>query len=501
MGTGGKRQNIENEAISPAGGRLPTPGAQHRLRVEPLPTSPHAVMNPLLGQLSGLSALERIQLITLWAFLFFAWESNARSEAALAALCVACCLDRRFWSCLRNSTVAWLTGALAGYIALRGGIAGLNDPQYLPFHLDDGRRLLLLSGFLLVAWALRGDLKRVYLSLLIALIGFWVGRFEHFHWLDPETGRPWWQTRQDFELSSAIAFGQYAAMAALGLMILRERIWGAVRGTGPKTAVIVLWLAAFAISVEGVILSQARGVWLALAVVLPVIAVAQAQARGPILGAKSVIVAAVVLAGVLVMAYLQHDTLEHRLARDQETTTLLLTGQFDEIPAEGNFGIRYHMLLFGWEHWQKNLLFGLGPGATEPLMKGEWTRTTKARPYSDLHNGYLEILLRLGLVGAGLFLALLILLVQGAWRAYRGQRIPWDLFLLLMTALALHLLGTLTNFRMLNIDWRHYWLLFGGILFSIHWFNRSSAAASPAKADTNQPAKPAGSEAPSRLSR
>jgi O-antigen ligase len=177
---------------------------------------------------------------------------------------------------------------------------------------------------------------------------------------------------------------------------------------------------------------------------------------------------------------------------------LLLGGKFDEIEAKGSFGKRYHMLLFGWEHAQRNLLFGLGPGVTEPLMKSEWTKT---RPHSDLHNGYLEILLRLGLVGAALFLALLVLLVQGSWRAYRAQRIPWDLFLLLMTALALHLLGTLTNFRMLNIDWRHYWLLFGGILFSIHWFNRSSAPASSAKAYTDHPAQTAGSEAPSRLSR
>ena len=57
----------------------------------------------------------------------------------------------------------------------------------------------------------------------------------------------------------------------------------------------------------------------------------------------------------------------------------------------------------------------------------------------------------------------------------------------LFIALALHLLVSVTNFRMLNIDWRHYWLLFGGIMFSLSWFRAQQTSTGSAVESSKAP--------------
>jgi O-antigen ligase len=76
------------------------------------------------------------------------------------------------------------------------------------------------------------------------------------------------------------------------------------------------------------------------------------------------------------------------------------------------------------------------------------------------------MMLRLGIVGTTLIFVMLALIVYGGWRAYREQRIDRDLFMFLVAALTLHLLVCFTDFRMLHTDWRYYWFLVGGALYS-----------------------------------
>ena len=98
-------------------------------------------MNVSWTRLPSAQMLSRAQMFVLCAFLLFAWESNARSEAALTLLSITCAVDRRFWVSLRHSTIIWLTASLAGYILIRGAFAGLDNPGHIPHHLRDGGRL------------------------------------------------------------------------------------------------------------------------------------------------------------------------------------------------------------------------------------------------------------------------------------------------------------------------------------------------------------------------
>lgn len=431
-----------------------------------------------LQNFKQLPVAERIGVVGLYWFILFAWMSNIKALEGVIVLVFGCLIDRRFWAAIRYSRIAHLTIVLAAYILIRALLAINENPDYARFHIEDGGRLMLLALFICIGWLLQGKIQRVYWLLGIGLIGFWLGRMEHMSFVDMFTDPTWWKTRHDFELPSAIAFGQYAAASLAGLLIMLPHLWKLGSTAWKKGLIMTAWTWFTFLSVQGIIVSQTRAVWLSLIVVFFMLIIAK-LALFRRLGLMKSLVVVVLVGGILATTgYLNRSVLQSRFSAEIDTTTAIFSGEFDKIKAKNkkghvkSIGIRYHMLLFGVEHWLDNPLFGLGPGITEPLIRDQWK---VSRTYSHLHDSYVEILLRLGLVGTGLILVILIMLLQDAKRARSQGRLDSDLFHLLVIALTLHLLVSFTNFRMLNGDWRYYWSLFGGILFTFSMFPRRPA--------------------------
>ncbi len=416
---------------------------------------------------------ERIGIVGLYWFMLFAWMSNIKALEGVIILVLGCLIDRRFWIAMRHSRIAQLTAVLAGYIVIRALVAIAENPDYARFHVEDGGHLLLLGLFICIGWLLQGKTQRVYWLLAAGLIGFWLGRMEHMPFVEMFTNPAWWKTRQNLELPSAIPFGQYAAASLVGLLIMLPHIWNLGRTHWSRGLIMAAWTWLLFLSIQGIIVSQTRAVWLSLIVVFFMLIIAK-LAFFKRLGAMKSVLVVVLVGGVLATTgYLNRSVLQSRFSAEIDTTSAIFSGEFGKIKARnkrGNIkpiGVRYHMILFGIEHWLENPLFGMGPGITRPLVRDQWKLS---RPFTHLHDSYIEMLLRLGLVGTGLILVLLILLVRDAKKARNQGRMDSDLFHLLVIALALHLLVSFTNFRMLNGDWRYYWFLFGGILFTFSLF-------------------------------
>jgi O-antigen ligase len=418
---------------------------------------------------SELPLIEKIGLIGLYAFLFFAWESKARAAVAFMFLLIPCLLDRRFWRDLRGSKTAWVLALLLLYILVRGLAASIEHPEYLHYHLEDGWHLMLLGGFVFIAWLLRGDQHRLLLALSIALFGFWVGRMEHFPWSEALSGTEWWGTREKFGLPSEIGFGLYTASATMGLMLLAPRVWSISGAAWRKPLAITLWGLFLLFSVQGMIMAQTRAVWLSVALLACVLLLFNMRFWQRIGWRKSGILVITITGIVVLIGYANQSAIKKRFSKEMDTTVQLLSGDFEDIQAVDasgrvkSMGVRYHMIKFGIEHWKTSPWFGLGPGISKPLIKEHWVASKK---FNHLHNNYLEMLLRLGLVGTMLIFVMLVSVFYGGWRAYREKRIDRDLFMFLVTALTLPLLVSFTSFRMLHADWRYYWFLVGGALYS-----------------------------------
>ena len=454
----------------PAGGPPPARSSRHRALFEALQRLPLA---------------EWIGLAGLYLFLFFAWESNGRARGAYIVLLIGCLASRRFWRDIKASPVFWVLLLFAGYLVVRGTLAILQQPGLAHYHLQDGYRFLLLGGFVPVAWLLRGNRRRIHLALVVALLGFWFGRMEHFPWSSLGSGEPWWTVREKFGLPSEIGFGLYTASATLGLLLFAPRIRSWARTRSRRLLAWPLWALSLALCLQGVVIAQSRGVWLALLLVAAGLGIANIRHLRA-LGWRRNLGLALALAGALALfLHFNYRTIEIRLTLESGTVQNLLEGKLGAVrgvDSGGNIdsvGIRYHMLRFGYRHWMRNPLFGLGPGISKPLIKKRWPYE---KTFNHLHNNYLELLLRFGIVGLGLVFAMLALILRGAHRAVREGRMDRDLFRYLVASLALVLMISLFSFRMLHVDWRFFWFLIGGTLYSFSF--------PPAEPSSGRPAAP-----------
>ena len=451
-----------------------------------------SIAGAMVSKLYALPLTERIGLTGLYLFLFSAWQSKARAAVFFLVMLLPCLFDRRFWQDLKASRTAFLLALLLLYILIRGLLASIENHEYLHYHLKDGVRLMLLGGFVFIAWLLHGDQHRVLLALVIALLGFWAGRLEHFPWSEAFSRIEWWGTRESFGLPSETAFGIYASASAMGLVLLAARVWSVSGATWRKLLAVTLWCMLLMFSIQGIIMAQSRSVWLSVSLLTFILLLLNLHYWRRMGWFKTTMLVLGVAGLLLLLGYANQSTIKKRLATEIDTTIQLLSGNFGEIravDAEGHvksMGVRYHMLMFGIDHWKKNPWFGLGPGISEPLIKKQWVAS---KTYNHLHNSYLEMLLRLGISGTVLTFVMLAMIFYGGWLAYRERRIDRDLFLFLMAALTLLLLSSITEFRMLHTDWRYYWFLVGGALYSFSLFKpdsltKSDPVLSPASSDS-----------------
>jgi O-antigen ligase len=335
----------------------------------------------------------------------------------------------------------------------------------------DWLRLLL---FVAVAWWLGGDLRRSGQVLLLALLGLFVGMTFYLfsHGQSLTSGQ-----RTGFHLK-IIAFGLYSSTAVLGLLVLAPRMWGTKHSLPSFALRVGLWLITLAVLVQGLFMTQSRGAWLTAAIVIPPVTMVRywklgSQEQGSWRLSVAVACAALLVCGALVGVNL--PTISHRLSQEKEMFAAAWRGDFEAVPSAG-FGVRVHTFRFGVTKWLERPLFGWGPGSTvylishsdlpqlrhSKLVNGKWEAGHEWLDH--LHNTYLEILVRFGLVGAFLIVSVLGLLARGLWVSSREGRLPLDYTWFLAGAMGLMAIWSLSDFRLLHPDWRSYWALMGGIV-------------------------------------
>lgn len=354
----------------------------------------------------------------------------------------------RIWRRLAAEPFVWLALAFLVYVLVLAGLTGATWRAALS----------VAHPWLLVvpAWWLAARSDRILVVLGLALAGFVVKSLyvlaagDLWHWIagGGRTGLG----------MSAIPFGLYSATGALGLILLAPR-WLAGRARVWRAAG---WILVLGLCLQGLIVSQSRNTWLAWAAVSLPLAWWRYRGHGrPALGAG--LLAAVLFAALL---GLNQQALKNRLGAEWDTARAVLAGDLERIPSDpqSSLGVRAHLYVYALGLAAQRPLFGWGPETSQHLI-GRHPRAELHR-WTHLHNTYLEILVRLGLVGLALHAAAAWLLVAGMVRARRRGWLPDDLFLFLTGVFAMTALWALTDSRVGHSDWNFYWLLFGGIACS-----------------------------------
>jgi O-antigen ligase len=417
---------------------------------------------------------EVLGTVGLVTFAFCCLLSTSGASIGLALLLGATILRPSLLRELRRDSLVVLGGASIVYLVIRTLWAIWEIPETTHFQVSQAWAWFRLWLFLIVACWLHGESRQSGRLLLFALSGLLAGTVSHLL-IHPHI--LWSGTRTGFHLK-IIAFGLYSSTAILGLSVFAPRLWGRRKPRLFFAFRVGLWLITVAILIQGLIMTQSRGAWLTAATVIPPVIMVRywrvdSKERGSWRLRVPLVCLALLACAALVGVNL--PTVSHRLSQEKEMFAAAWRGDFEAVPSVG-FGVRVHTFRFGVTKWLERPLFGWGPGSTEYLISqsglpqlrhsemvdGEWR---EGHEWLDhLHNTYLEILVRFGLVGAFFIVSVLGLLARGLWISRREARLPVDHAWFLAGALALMAIWSLSDFRLLHPDWRSYWVLMGGIM-------------------------------------
>lgn len=422
--------------------------------------------------------MDRFAVTALYLFALGVFAAPALANVGLGLLVLAAAARPRHTLRLVTHHPAW-TALLALTFFLAAQAAALAFSTRLSAAdvavLAD---LAKLTALLPLGFAVAGQATRARRALALAALSLLLCMALH-----ARPGELWQAlsdayTRLGFGLP-AIAFGLYAATALLGLLLLTPA-YAARLPSSQGRAVLVAAAAALAVIGAGLLVCRSRGAWLALALTLPPCAV-WAWRRGGLPRPALAGLGAVLAAGVL----MNGEALARRLA-DDGATYRTLTGLSD-VPAAGapvglaalpadSVGLRLRLSGLALEHWLEHPWFGRGPDAGRQVVAR--ADDPELAAMAHLHNTYLELLVRFGLVGLAGFGAVLVGLGAGLRRATQAGALPPQLAVFLAGALSITLVWSAFDFRLLTQDFRFHTVLLAGIAFGLGLPRREAPCAS-----------------------
>ncbi|MCG7896656.1 MAG: O-antigen ligase family protein [Candidatus Thiodiazotropha taylori] len=411
-----------------------------------------------------------IGVLGLYIFSFFSLLSIAGANLGLGLMLIGLLLSSDAWRRLPRQFLFWSCLLIIAYIVYRGVEAMAEIPLDHKTQANQARDWALLFLFFIPAWWLSQSPRRIPTALGLMLAGFTLGILSA---LDGETLAQLLQgERSGMHFGKPIIFGFDCAAAILGLIVLAiYRLNPQLKqNRSQQVLLVVLIILGILFYTQGLIISQSRGVWLALFFALPTIFLTLKFTRQSKKQPKVSLLmplAAVGLVLALILA-LNWDTIQSRVSTEQTELGTVVSEGLDEAPLTSST-YRLHLWEFGLNKWLERPFTGWGPGTTHALVEAENNPNLKDHRdvgFDHLHNAYLEVVFQLGLVGIMIIALICGLMVSKIMEAFRRQRISIYFLAFLFSNFMLIAIYSLTDFRHLHWNWRFYWLIIAGCAYA-----------------------------------
>lgn len=354
-------------------------------------------------------------LILLSAYAFFRYGGALRRSFPVIILAASVMVAILAWAGVRASYPELIADTPSPF-ALARGFAFIFLGFWLASNCERGLVFwgLAAAGLLFTPWSSGGGFQEI--------LDGWDGR------------------RIDFGLQNAQHSGMLFGIVALGMLVFFKRM------VMPEWRVmpfrLIIWSGVFGFVAFVVVASQTRAVFLAFAILLTLMVMGGALTLGlrfmnrrrtrtgssKILGLAAVLsVVIMVVAGVYALSD-AGTRLQQRVVSEILTIEAYRMGELEDLERNGTAA-----RLVSWQaalEWiGERPIFGWGhSGGALVMQRTEWLPDGRLRTFGHVHSNYFELLVRYGIVGVSLYVALSI---WAGWYAYRGFRsgtMPPDFF-------------------------------------------------------------------------
>lgn len=387
----------------------------------------------------------------------------------------------------------WMStaGAYLGlFLVLCASVLQLSAPDFRAYWRHPSNIVFLILAFYVLAWECvmqfsgafnhESSATKEWVLLLIPWCGYWLYRFPHL--IMPvlflaglgllietlvvafDQGDVLLRIFQGEHVFQAKAWGLYLSVVILGLIVFVPRFFSWTRTWKRAGIVRLIYITSSLWLIQCLVAAQARTAWvcfmIAVTIVL-VVALSRLYRKG--VGGRGLLMVLVagfifILTSVVAMNY---EQLSDRFSKDRVNISKILAGENEQSLTYTSVTYRYLINKYGYELWLSSPVVGLGPQDSDAIIAKH--ENEKLHVLAHFHSTYIEILVQLGVVG----LVLLVLAVAFLWyqllRTALAGHVVGDYFLFISCLFLMIFLWSFFNFRMLNADWRFFWMLLIGV--------------------------------------
>jgi O-antigen ligase len=380
--------------------------------------------------------------------------SNTGQSIGMALMIIASVLAwRRLWVGLKEDWVARFVLIWFCLVVLRMLWAIWEMPELMPSHVDFTRVVARIFMFPLTCWWLGGEDRALRSVCVLVLCGAIANIFYYGDWTQLDS----------LSVSQRLWFGGDPRLEGLlyvsilaGMIAFARPWWGRASNKPIFLVRLLLWLMLYLLVLWALVAVQARAAWIAGTITgviflgRSVHAALRSRSGGGM--RRGLALALILLVGTSTVLTAFADRISYRLWQQHETYELLLQGDLDEIQ-DPSIATRAYLIGVGWSAWLERPLVGWGPGISKHLI-AQADIPPVFRGNSELHNNYLDVLVRFGVIGALLFFGFWLRLLLRYAQNLRAGEIPADMG---GFVLSLSLMFFIVNFTDTYIDFQFGW--------------------------------------------
>ena len=406
---------------------------------------------------------ERIEVFSLNAFALCSLCAFGMANIFILFFCIYALINHRdIRRSYEGSKIFYLFLIFAVYISISAIIFSEIFPETRKFQINSIYWWLAPWTFLIIAWLIRGRDRLVLQMLQFSFVGFL------FRILSESD----WSLYRDWLSGGRYGFGYpwlvtslFCAVFLVGIFIFRDKI------IKNKVATIFYYFIGVPFILFVMAVNQSRGMFIVIAFILFCSIFICIKNIFSEYGKKRNIITFLlifVISSIILLS--QYQNIKNRFIEESDLYEKILKFDIKEIPYS-SIGARIHFIYYGKQLINERPFFGWGPGtsSTQYLAKRDNNFLTQSEKenlseFSHLHNLFLEVVVRLGLVGFAISIVSVVIFI-GIFK-HKNKAMEINILNYFIIFIIFNLYFNVYDFRYIYQDYRNFLILYLGIFFS-----------------------------------